>query len=160
MVCHESHYVDGVPIRNWHETEVIVFFLSISVFFLVLYYKKWDNYPYNKDWIEVVSMFVSVASALVVLIMSIFVIIANVGVEGKIASNEQRYESLVYQLENEIYENDNDLGKYDLYNQIREWNEDLAIGKALQDDFWVGIFYADIYDEFDFISMTVFDGVQ
>ena len=132
---------------------IFLILLAISVFFLVLYYKKWDNYPYNKDWIEVVSMFVLVVSALVVLIMSIFVIIANVGVEGKIASNEQRYESLVYQLENEIYENDNDLGKYDLYNQIREWNEDLAKGKAMQNDFWLGIFYPDIFDEFEFIEL-------
>ena len=132
---------------------IFLILLAISVFFLVLYYKKWDNYPYNKDWIEVVSMFVSVASALVVLIMSIFVIIANVGVEGKIASNEQRYESLVYQVENEVYENDNDLGKYDLYNQVREWNEDLAKGKAMQNDFWFGIFYPDIFDEFEFIEL-------
>ena len=132
---------------------IFLILLAISVFFLVLYYKKWDNYPYNKDWIEVVSMFVSVASALVVLIMSIFVIIANVGVEGKIASNEQRYESLVYQVENEVYENDNDLGKYDLYNQVREWNEDLAEGKAMQNDFWFGIFYPDIFDEFEFIEL-------
>ena len=132
---------------------IFLILLAISVFFLVLYYKKWDNYPYNKDWIEVVSMFVSVASGLVVLIMSIFVIIANVGVEGKIASNEQRYESLVYQVENEVYENDNDLGKYDLYNQVREWNEDLAEGKAMQNDFWFGIFYPDIFDEFEFIEL-------
>ena len=132
---------------------IFLILLAISVFFLVLYYKKWDNYPYNKDWIEVVLMFVSVASALVVLIMSIFVIIANVGVEGKIASNEQRYESLVYQVENEVYENDNDLGKYDLYNQVREWNEDLAEGKAMQNDFWFGIFYPDIFDEFEFIEL-------
>lgn len=132
---------------------IFLILLAISVFFLVLYYKKWDNYPYNKDWIEVVLMFASVAFALVVLIMSIFVIIANVGVEGKIASNEQRYESLVYQVENEVYENDNDLGKYDLYNQIREWNEDLAEGKAMQNDFWFGIFYPDIFDEFEFIEL-------
>ena len=132
---------------------IFLILLAISVFFLVLYYKKWDNYPYNKDWIEVVLIFVSVASALVVLIMSIFVIIANVGVEGKIASSEQRYESLVYQVENEVYENDNDLGKYDLYNQVREWNEDLAEGKAMQNDFWFGIFYPDIFDEFEFIEL-------
>ena len=132
---------------------IFLILLAISVFFLVLYYKKWDNYPYNKGWIEVVLIFVSVVSALVVLIMSIFVIIANVGVEGKIASNEQRYESLVYQVENEVYENDNDLGKYDLYNQVREWNEDLAEGKAMQNDFWFGIFYPDIFDEFEFIEL-------
>ena len=93
-------------------------------------------------------------------VMLIVVIVNNVGAEASIEANKQRYEFLIYQAENNLYENDNDLGKKELVNQIQEWNEDLARGKALQDDFWVGIFYADIYDEFDFIPMTVLDGAQ
>lgn len=72
-----------------------------------------------------------------------------------IEANKQRYESLVYQAENNLYENDNDLGKKDLADQIQNWNEDLASGKALQNDLWVGIFFPDIYDEFEFIPMSV-----
>ena len=40
------------------------------------------------------------------------------------AKKQQRYNSLVYQLENNLYDNDNDLGKKELYNEVREWNED------------------------------------
>ena len=84
--------------------------------------------------------------------MLIVVIYNNVGVEASIEANKQRYESLVYQAENNLYENDNDLGKKELVNQIQEWNENLARGKTLQDDFWVGIYIPDIYDQFEFIE--------
>ena len=112
------------------------------------------------EWVSMLSTIISVIAGIAFVIMLIAIIANNVGIEASIEANKQRYESLVYQAENNLYENDNDLGKKDLVNQIQEWNEDLARGKALQDDFWVGIFYADIYDEFDFIPMTVLDGVQ
>lgn len=122
--------------------------IAISVIFLILNDKIWCE-----DWIFGVCLGALFFSVIIVLIMSIFVIDANVGIAGKIASNEQRYEALVYQVENEIYENDNDVGKYELYNQVREWNEDLAKGKAMQNDFWLGIFYPDIFDKFEFIEL-------
>ena len=106
-------------------------------------------------WVSMLSTIISVIAGIAFVVMLIIVIVNNVGVEASIEANKQRYESLIYQAENNLYENDNDLGKKELVNQIQEWNEDLAEGKALQDDFWVGIFYADIYDEFYFIPMTV-----
>lgn len=127
---------------------IFLILTAISVIFLILNNKIWYD-----EWIFGVCLGVLIISAIIVSIMSIFVIDANVGIEGKIASNEQRYEALVYQVENEIYENDNDVGKYELYNQVREWNEDLAKGKAMQNDFWFGIFYPDIFDEFEFIEL-------
>lgn len=129
---------------------VVVFAVLAIVFF-----DSWDF-----EWVSMLSTNISVIAGIAFVIMLIVVIINNVGVEASIEANKQRYESLIYQAENNLYENDNDLGKKELANQIQEWNEYLAKRKALQDDFWVGIFYADIYDEFDFIPMTVFDGAQ
>ena len=129
---------------------VVVFAVLAIVFF--------DSSDF--EWVSMLSTIISVLAGIALVIMLIVVIVNNVGIEASIESSKQRYESLIYQAENNLYENDNDLGKKELVNQIQEWNEDLARGKALQDDFWVGIFYADIYDEFDFIPMTVLDGVQ
>ena len=129
--------------------------LVVFAVLAIVFFDSWDF-----EWVSMLSTIISAIAGIAFVIMLIVVIANNVGIEASIEASKQRYESLVYQAENNLYENDNDLGKKDLVNQIQEWNEDLARGKALQDDFWVGVFYADIYDEFDFIPMTVLDGVQ
>lgn len=95
----------------------------------------------------------SAIAIIAILIMGTCVIDANTNLDAKIAANEQIYDSLIYQLENELYENDNDLGKKELYNQIQEWNKNLAYGQNAQDDFWNGIFYPNIYDQFKYIEL-------
>lgn len=111
----------------------------------------------EKDyWLEgigLISIVVSFLCAFAVAIMIIVAAVNNIGTAGLIALNEQRYESLVYQLENNLYDNDNDLGKKELYNQIQNWNEDLANGKQMQRDIWVGMFYPNIYDDFTYIEL-------
>ena len=135
----------------WITLIAVVVFAVLSIAF----FDSWDF-----EWVSMLSTIFSVIAGIAFVVMLIIVIVNNVGVEASIEANKQRYESLIYQAENNLYENDNDLGKKELVNQIQKWNEDLAKGKALQDDFWVGIFYADIYDEFDFIPMTVLDGAK
>ena len=136
----------------WITLIAFVVFFALAIIF--------NDLSWKFESIDILFFFLSSVAGIAAAIMLIVIIVNNVGVEAKIEANKQRYDSLVYQAENNLYENDNDLGKKELVNQIQEWNEGLAIGKALQDDFWVGIFYADIYDEFNFIPMTVLDGEQ
>lgn len=99
--------------------------------------------------------FVSIAAlnGTIAIIMLVFIIVGGVGPDAKIAKYQARYDSLVYQYENDIYDNENDLGKRDLMEDIEEWNTDLAYHKRIQRNFWVGIFYPNIYDYFDFIEL-------
>lgn len=76
-----------------------------------------------------------------------------IGTDASIAKWETQYESLTYQLENNLYDNDNGIGKKELMDEIREWNEDLAYRKAIQRNFWVGIYYPNIYDNLEFIPL-------
>lgn len=92
-------------------------------------------------------------SFLVSFIMLIVIIVKNTNVDAYVSENQMRYEMLVYQYENDIYDNDNDLGKRDLMEDIQKWNEDLAYHRKAQDDFWVGIFYPNVYDQFEFIEL-------
>lgn len=111
-----------------------------------------------KACFSAVSMVLAIIVWVAVFIMGIIAIVANIGVKGQIAANEQLYSSLVYQLENDLYDNDNDIGKLQLYEKVTEWNTDLARGQAMQHDFWFGVFYADIYDGFDFIELPQIGG--
>ena len=96
---------------------------------------------------------IAIIGFIVAIIMLIVIIVENTNVDAYVAENQMRYEMLVYQYENDIYDNDNDLGKRDLMEDIQKWNEDLAYHRKAQDDFWVGIFHPNVYDQFEFIEL-------
>lgn len=103
-------------------------------------------------------LFASAISAVVVfgvaaLLMTAFISQRVIEETPLQAESQQRYEAIVYQVENRFYETENEVGKQQLVDQIREWNEDLAKGKAMQHNLWVGIFWHQYYDQFDYIAL-------
>lgn len=96
---------------------------------------------------------IAIIGFIVAIIMLMVIIVENTNVDAYVAENQMRYEMLVYQYENNLYDNDNDLGKRYLMEDIQEWNEDLAYYRETQDDFWVGIFHPNVYDQFEFIEL-------
>jgi len=117
----------------------------------VVYVKFKDSYDYD-GW-EITSLLGGMTTTVAIIVMTIIILIQSLGAPGFVASSHQRYDSLMHQVESGMYNNDNEYGKKELANQVQEWNEDLAEGKALQKNFWVGIFYPNVYDEFEFIPL-------
>lgn len=126
----------------WLVLLLIVVFLGLAVYVE----KRFCNY----SWLF---LGIALISFIVATVMLMEIISENTNVDAYVAENQMRYEMLVYQYENDIYDNDNDLGKRDLMEDIQEWNEDLAYRRKAQDDFWVGIFYPNVYDQFEFIEL-------
>lgn len=124
------------------------------------YVKKYENSISSKvesdiagNWPECVTWIASVILGVVVLVMGIAIADAHITADAKMEQYQMRYESLVYQYENDVYDGDDDVvGKRDLYTDIEYWNSDLAYRKSIQENLWVGIFYPDIYDQFEFIK--------
>lgn len=94
-----------------------------------------------------------VLTLIALLISTIELAATYIGADASVAKWETQYESLTYQLENNLYDNDNDIGKKELMDEIREWNEDLAYCKKIQRNFWVGIYYPNVYDNLEFIPL-------
>jgi len=127
--------------------------LAVVLTAIAYLYAKETSTCYTNDFIEVVTILVSSVLDACAIIALIVVLIINVGSEAKIAAAQERYNSLVYQLEQKEFESGNTVAKKELYKEIQDWNEDLAFNKKAQHDFWIGPFYADWYDELDFIRL-------
>ena len=104
------------------------------------------------DVIGGVSVTFAVVSFVASIILGVIAVSASVGSESYLASMQEKRSALVYQLENNLYDNDNDLGKKELYSEITEYNRDVAEGKIMQDNIWVYNLYSDIYDELELIE--------
>lgn len=88
----------------------------------------------------------------VLMLALVVVIINHANPEGKLAAYKEKYESLQYQVTNNIYDNDNDIGKKELYDEVTKWNTDLASGKCGRQNKWWSVFYQPVWDELDPIS--------
>lgn len=126
--------------------------LIVGIICEVLY----DNVVSVDDWVYNVGFSLIVISTIAITIYLGVLSCSYFGIDGQIAENTDRHESLTYQYENDLYDNDNDLGKKELMNEIRDWNEDLAWYRENQDDFWIGIFISNIFDQLDFIEYSSF----
>lgn len=127
---------------------LVVAALVISIIVIAIKNKISDDYY---DIIVDVSEVISVVLGVVILFMTVAICIGNFGADAKATKYKERYDSLVYQYENEIYCDDNVV--YDLLTDIREYNEDIAYYQEIQDDFWIGVFYPNIFDQFELIEL-------
>jgi len=127
--------------------------IAVGVICIILGTLLYRHTDLDTEWLSNCGWFLVVIGAIAAFISGIIIIDSNAALDAKIAEKEQIRSSLVYQLENDIYENDNDLGKKKIYDQIQNYNSNLAYYKGVQDDFWLGIFYPDIYDQFEFIEL-------
>ena len=126
--------------------------IFVTVICLVIFIISSNKYDGTWDAICVISLVFSIIAFASSTVLGGISIIARVGADAYLASMQEKRSALVYQLENDIYDNDNDLGKKELYSEITEYNCDVAEGKIKQDNIWVYNLYCNVYDELELIE--------
>lgn len=94
------------------------------------------------------------------IILLIFVVVTTAAGVIELTRKEQQYEVLSYQLDNGLYDSANGIGKRELYEEIEEYNVNVAIGKKIQENPWLNIFTARIYDQLELIELPVVESVE
>ena len=121
----------------------------ISAIVLIISFNKFSNFW---DVITSISIALTVLFFIISVVLGIIAVSASVGSESYLALMQEKRNALVYQLENNLYDNDNDLGKKELYSEIAEYNCDVAKGKIMQNNIWVYNLYSDVYDDLELIE--------
>lgn len=127
--------------------------LVVAIVFGVLAYWFFHTHKFDLDVLGMISTGISSIAGIIAFIMLFVVMTYQIGAPTTKEKLQITYESLIYQLENNFYDNDNDYGKKELYDQITEYNQDVSVGKKLQRSFWFGIFLPNIYDDLELIEL-------
>lgn len=92
--------------------------------------------------------------AMLCIAFSLFAIIGNhTTADSYVAKSNERYEALCYKVETENAVDEFGLRNKEIIDEVQKWNEEIAEYKALQDNFWIGIYYPNIYDQFETIPL-------
>ena len=126
--------------------------IFVTVICLVIFIISSNKYDGAWDAINAISLVFAINAFVLSMGLGGVSIIARAGADAYLASMQEKRSALVYQLENDIYDNDNDLGKKELYSEITEYNCDVADGKIKQDNIWVYNIYPNVYDELELIE--------
>ena len=126
--------------------------IFVTVICLVIFIIADNKYGGAWDSICVISLVFAITAFVLSIGLGCISIIARAGADAYLASMQEKRSALVYQLENDLYDNDNDLGKKELYSEITEYNCDVAEGKIKQNNIWVYNLYCNVYDELELIE--------
>lgn len=116
---------------------------------------KFVNFVYhNYEPICWISGITAVISGIVVFFMLIGIIISQASADGLRASNEQRYNALVYKAQTEAIRDEFGIVNKEYIDEVQAWNEYLAKNQSYAHNFWIEIFYPKrAYDGFEIIDL-------
>lgn len=89
--------------------------------------------------------------------ISLIIIIAQYStIDSYMESNRETYKAITYKVESDACRDEFGLLNKEVLDEVQEWNEDVRFYHNIQDNFWVGIFYPNVFDEFETIDYENF----
>lgn len=127
---------------------IVFVFILIAVLSLMMFYICITKDHQISSLVFGFSGFISLLASIIMCVAALNVKIKN---PAYVEQNQVLRQQLIYQLENEVYKEDI-IGTQQLYNQIKDFNSDLAFYHEIQNNIWIRCFYPDC-SEIDFIEL-------
>lgn len=133
--------------------------LTIGIGLIIVGARSWDSDKHYWLWyydseLTTAGVITTALTILTLVIMTLCISESHWRSEAELAILRERENALVYKVESGACRDDFGLLNKSVIDEIQEWNETIVKNKKLQNNFWLGIFYPDIYDEFETIDYT------
>lgn len=102
-----------------------------------------------------ISFCILTITTVLLIAICVMILVNNSTVEADTLILQNRYDTLYYQVSNNMYNNDNEVGKKELIDQIMEWNGDIITRKLYSKSIWLNWFYPIDYDQFKLIPIEL-----
>lgn len=147
---------------------IIIGVFVISIIGLISVYRLSNHYDYRTDENKKIKTFIcyndsSLKTILgivfgifsIALLISIYTLCNNYIFSDAVKrANEELYDSLIYKSQTESIRDEFGIVNKEYIDEIQNWNEELVSYKELTNNFWVGIFYPDWFNEFKTIDLN------
>lgn len=144
----------------WLLLSLLILSIIVLIMSCVSYYNANPRKSLAGRIVAYIDTVVFAVLLVIVLISSYIIFTQNSDANATAEIYKERYEALLYKVESKSYRDHFGLLDKEVIKEIQEWNEDIAYHKEIQHDFWLGIYYPDIYDQFetiDYESYTIGD---
>lgn len=99
----------------------------------------------------------TVIAGIIVAVMVMEMGVRHIRADIETAQLYERYNAIVYKIEGDSCRDEFGLLNKEIIDEVQDWNENIVYYQGMKDNFWVGIVYPDIYDQFHTIDYTEFD---
>ena len=114
---------------------------------------KLVNFFYQNDDVFLgIGSLITLIMGLTVLVMSIILLTNSIGIDAEIEESKEIYKAINYKVESGACRDELGLLNKEVIDEIQEWNKNVVYKQKIQDDFWVGVFYPNVYDQFETIE--------
>ena len=131
----------------------MLFWLFIILFVVGIILYKVFEFEFLGDF----GYFISIISGLAVII-SLFLIIGEyTTMDSYLEKTREQYKAITYKIESDACRDEFGLLNKEVIDEIQEWNKDVRFYQNIQDNFWLGIYYPNVFDEFETIDYESFE---
>ena len=103
-------------------------------------------------------MVISFIGAVWFLVAGLILLLTQTNVTAIRQANAEKYKALTYKLESEACRDQFGLLNKEIIDEVQNWNVKVTYYKAMEDNFWVGIYYPDVYGDLGIIDYEMYDG--
>ena len=114
---------------------------------------KLFNFLYDNDEIlKLIGGIITFISGFVIAIMLVVLPCMYIGIDARVEQLKENYKAITYKVESGACRDEFGLLNKEVIDEIQSWNKSVIYNQKMQNDFWVGIFYPDVYDQFKTID--------
>ena len=131
---------------------MIVVLITIAILLFGIFCTFYMDHSIH-SWPDICSGVCSSLGGIALVIELTVLLVVNANPIGEQAAMEAERETLIYQLENETYKNDNNVGTTELFSSIAEYNGKVLKIQAGRKNPWTNWFYVPYGEDLELIDL-------
>ena len=114
--------------------------------------KLFDFLYDNDDTLKFIGGITTFISGFIMIIMITILCCMYIDIDARVEQSKETFDAITYKVESGACRDEFGLLNKEVIDEIQSWNESVIYNQKMQNDFWVGVFFSNVYDQFETID--------